>query len=118
MIGGCATEYGGIIGITNVILSLAVLIMLLYYFKLRATMDELSRRFLFAGLFLGIHELTFFLGDNFIYELTKTLFFITLFYSLIFVVRHNSAIQEKLTEQETFNTELKKRLEDLKKEIA
>jgi glycerol-3-phosphate acyltransferase PlsY len=111
-------EYGGIIGVTNVILSLAVLIMLLYYFKFRATLDELSRRFLFAGLFLGIHELTFFLGDSFIYELTKTLFFITLFYSLIFVVRHNSAIQEKLTEQETFNTELKKRLEDLKKEIT
>ena len=118
MIGGCATEYGGIIGITNVILSLAVLIMLLYYFKARATLDELSRRFLFAGLFLGIHELTFFLGDTFIYELTKTLFFITLFYSLIFMVRHNSTLQEKLAEQETFNTELKKRLEDLKTEIT
>ena len=113
MLGGCATEYGGIIGITNVILGLAVVVMLLYYFKLRATLDELSRRFLFAGLFLGIHELTFFLGDTFVYEMVKILFFITLFYSFISVLRYNSTLQEKLTEQKGFNTKLKKNLEEI-----
>ncbi|MEE8403547.1 MAG: hypothetical protein V3R93_07310 [Candidatus Hydrothermarchaeaceae archaeon] len=118
MTGGYAMDYGGIIGVANVALSLTVLAMLIYYFKFHSTLDELSRRFLFAGFFLGIHELTFFLEDPFVYELTKTLFFIALFYSLMFIVRHNTSLKEKLEKQETFNEELKKRLEELKKEIA
>jgi len=111
-------EHGGLIEIANAAFGLVVLAMLLYYLKFHRTLDELSRRFLVAGFFFGIHELTFFLGSTFVYELTKTLFFITLFYSLMFVVRHNSSLNEKLAEQETFNAELKERLKDLKKEIT
>lgn len=107
-------EYEGLIGIANVVLSLIVFAIVLYYLKVRSTLDELSRRFLLAGFFLGVHELTFFLKDDFVYELTKTLFFIALFYSLISVVR----IKEKLKDHEALNAELKKRLEELKKEIT
>ncbi len=106
-------EYGGIVGITNVAWSLIIFAMLLYYLKARATLDELSRRFLFAGFFFGIHELTLFLGDAFVYEMAKILFFITLFYSFISVLRYNSTLQEKLTEQKGFNTKLKKNLEEI-----
>lgn len=118
MTGGCTVGYDGLIGVTNVGLSLAVLAMLLYYLKVRNTLDELSRRFLFAGFFLGVHELTFFLKNNLVYELTKTLFFITLFYALVFVIRHNVTLTEKLDEQEKFNQELKNRLDELKEEIV
>ena len=116
MEGVCATAYGGLLGITNVGFSLAVLAIVIYYIKARARLDELSRRFLLAGFFLGIHELTFFLKDDFIYELTKTLFFISLFYSLVYIVRHNTTLNTKLKEHEKSNTELKKRLDELKKE--
>jgi glycerol-3-phosphate acyltransferase PlsY len=118
MIGGCAATYGGLIGLTNVGLSIAIFVILIYYFKLRTSLDELSRRFLLAGFFLGVHELTFFLGDDFVYELTKTLFFVALFYSLVYIVRHNVNMKEKLDEQNTFAEELKKRLEEVKKEIT
>ncbi len=118
MSGGSTIGYDGIVGIANVVLSLLVLIMLLYYLKFRSSMDELSRRLLLAGFFLGIHELTFFLGNSFVYELTKTLFFITLFYSLMFIVKHNIVLKEKLEENEMSNMELKRRLEEIKKEIT
>ncbi len=118
MLGGQLIEYGGIIGVANVALSLAVLAMLIYYFKARSTLDELSGRLLLTGIFLGIHELTFFLEDAFVYELTKTLFFIMLFYSLVFIVRHNTTLKERLEEQNTFNTELKNRMEEIKEKVT
>jgi hypothetical protein len=118
MAGVCTAAYGGLIGLTNLTLSVIVFAILIYYFKVRSKLDELSRRFLLAAFFFGVHELTFFLVDDFIYELTKTLFFIALFYSLLYIVRHNVTLKEKLEEHETLNKELKKRLEELKKEIA
>lgn len=118
MVGGCAAPYGGLIEIANVSLSLIVLVIALYYFAARKKLDELSRRFLLAGFFFGIHEMTFSLGDPFIQELTKTLFFLTLFYALIFIVQQNSALEKNLSEQEKFNQDLKERLEELKKEIT
>lgn len=100
-------EYEGIIGTMNIGLGLTVLIIMLYYFMTHKTLDELSRRLLLTGFFFGIHELTFFLGDSFVYELTKILFFITLFYSLIFLIRHNAILKERLEEQKVRNKELK-----------
>lgn len=118
MVGVCTAAYGGLVGITNLALGIVVLAILVYYFKVRSKLDELSGRFLLAGFFLGVHELTFFIGDAFVFELTKTLFFITLFYALIFIVRQNTALKENLTEHDEFNKELKKRLDELKKEIT
>lgn len=110
--------YEGMVEITNIALSLVVLGIAVYYFKVRNSLDELSGRFLLAGFFLGVHELTFFLGDVFVQELTKTLFFITLFYALVYIVRQNTAMEENLSEQDKFNEELRKRLNELKKEIT
>lgn len=118
MVGGCAATYEGIIEITNLALSLVVPAILVYYFRVRSKLDELSGRFLLAAFFLGIHELTFFLGDPFIQELTKTLFFITLFFALIYIVQHNKTMEETLTKQDELNEDLKKRLDELKKEIT
>lgn len=118
MAGFCAEGYEGLLVITNVGLSLAVLVIAVYYVKNRSKLDELSGRFLLSGFFLGVHELTFFLGDPFIQELTKTLFFITLFYALLFIVQRNAELEKNITEQEELNTELKKRLDELKKEIT
>jgi Ca2+/Na+ antiporter len=76
-------------------------------------MDELSRRFLLAGFFFAVHELTFFLGDDFVYELTKMLFFVTLFYSLLFVVTQNSNLQKELEDQKARNKKLKEMTEEI-----
>jgi cell division protein FtsL len=118
MAGGYVPAYEGLIGIANISLSILVLAMAAYYFKVRSKLDELSGRFLLAGFFLGVHELTFFLGDLFVQELTKTLFFITLFYALVFIVQQNTSLEENITKQDVFNEELKKRLDELKKEIT
>jgi hypothetical protein len=118
MSGGSEAMYEGLVEVTNIGLSLAVLAIAIYYFKARSKLDELSGRFLLAGFFLGIHELTFFLGDPFVQELTKTLFFITLFYALIFIVQQNTALEEDITKHGISNEELKKRLDELKKEIT
>ncbi len=118
MLGGIVTEYEGLVGITNLVLSVVVLAILVYYFRVRSKLDELSGRFLLAAFFLGIHELTFFLGDPFIQELTKTLFFITLFFALLYIVQHNKVLEENLTNQDKLNEDLRKRLEELKKEIT
>jgi O-antigen ligase len=117
MLGGFTTVNEGLVGVTNLVLSIIVLAILMYYFKVRNKLDELSGRFLLAAFFLGVHELTFFLGNPFVQELTKTLFFITLFFALIFIVQHNMALEENLTKQEKLNEDLKKRLDELKKEI-
>lgn len=106
-------EYGAIVGITNVAFSLGILAILIYYIVVHRTMDELSRRFLLAGFFFGVHELTFFLGDAFVYELTKMLFFVALFYSLISVVTQNLTLKKELGEQRARNKELKKMAEEI-----
>jgi hypothetical protein len=106
------------VGITNIGLSLAVLAIAVYYVRTRSKLDEMSGRFLLSGFFLGVHELTFFLGDTFIQELTKTLFFITLFYALLSIVQRNAELEKNLAEQGALNAELKKRLDELKKEIT
>ncbi len=107
-----------IVGIANATISVAVLLILVYYLKFHTRLYELSRRFLFAGLFLGIHQLTFFLNNPLVYELTKTMFFLTLFYSLMFIVRNSEGLELKLLEQEKFNRELKARLDEIKKEVT
>lgn len=118
MLGGFTIAYEGLVGFTNLALSIVVLAILVYYLRVRSKLDELSGRFLLAAFFLGIHELTFFLEDPFIQEMTKTLFFITLFFALIFIVQSNRVLEENLTNQDKLNEDIKKRLEELKKEIT
>lgn len=106
-------ELETIIGITNVVFSITVIALLFYYIIGHKTIDELSRRFLLAGFFFGVHELTFFLGDDFIYELTKMLFFLSLFYSLLYVVTQNSDLRKELDEQKARNKKLKELTEEI-----
>ncbi|MBU2560125.1 hypothetical protein KKA03_04440 [archaeon] len=118
MLEGYTTANEGLIGATNLVLSVVVILILFYYFRVRSRLDELSGRFLLAGFFLGVHELTFFLGDPFVQELTKTLFFISLFFALLYIVQHNKTLETNITSQNELNEELKKRLDELKKEIG
>ncbi len=102
-----------LIRITEIVFTVIVIALYVAYVLKHRKLDELSRRFLFAGFFFGIHELTFFVGDAFIYELTKMLFFITLFYSLAFVVTQNSTLQKELGKQKERNTKLRKITEEI-----
>jgi hypothetical protein len=102
-----------IAGITNAVFSLAVFALYFYYILVHKKVDELSRRFLLAGFFFCIHELTFFLGNDFVYELTKMLFFMALFYSLVFVVTKNADLKKELEEQKERNDKLKKSVEEI-----
>jgi heme exporter protein D len=106
-------EVWGLIRITKIVFTLIVLALYVLYVLRHRRLDELSRRFLLSGFFFGIHELTFFMGDAFIYELTKMLFFISLFYSLLFIVRQNTNLKKELEEQKARNKKLKERTEEI-----
>ncbi len=91
----------GIIGV--------VVVLLIVYIAKAKRMDELTRRFLLVGFFLAVHELSYFLLNGLIYELTKTLFFITLFYAFAFVINMHVKSAESI--QETYK--IKNGLEDM-----
>ena len=103
----------GLIRITEIVFTVIVITVYVVYVLKHRKLDELSRRFLFAGFFFGIHELTFFLENALLYELTKMLFFITLFYSLAFVVTQNLTLQKELDKQKERNTKLRKITEEI-----
>lgn len=102
-----------IAGALNIVFTIAVFVIYFYYIAAHKSLDELSRRFLLSGFFFVIHELTFFLGDAFVYELTKVLFFISLFYSLLFVVTQNQDLKKELAEQKARNERLKETTEEI-----
>ena len=80
----------GIIGV--------VAVLLVVYIAKGKKMDELTRRLLLVGFFLAVHELSYFLLNELIYELTKTLFFITLFYAFAFVINMHVQNTERIHE--------------------
>lgn len=105
--------FGNLIGITNTVFTILVVVLYVAYVLRHKRLDELSRRLLFSGFFFAIHELTYFLGNAFIYEMTKMLFFILLFYSLHFVVTENMALKKDLEEQRAHNKKLKNLAEEI-----
>ncbi|MBU2560124.1 hypothetical protein KKA03_04435 [archaeon] len=115
MSGGAELGLGGLTGATNIFFSFAVFAIYILYVAKHRKIDELSRRFILAGFFFGIHELTFFLGDPFVYELTKMLFFMVLFYSFLSVVTQNMGLKRELDEQKERNAKLKERAEEIAK---
>lgn len=80
-------------------------------------LDGLSRRFLLAGFFYSVHELSFFLNDPALFELTKVMFFLIFFYSLVHIISLDEETRKRLGETERLNAETKKRLERLKENI-
>jgi hypothetical protein len=92
--------FSSLIGITNT--AFTILVVVLYV-----------RRLLFSGFFFAIHELTYFLGNPFVYEMTKMLFFLMLFYSLHFVVTENTTLRMELDEQKVRNIKLKELTEEI-----
>ncbi len=100
----------------NVALVVIVFSILLYYLANSKKLDELSRRILLVGFFLSVHELTFFLLNPFVYELTKTIFYMTLFYVLIYLITVNKETNKRLMEAEELGNELKRRVERRVKE--
>jgi hypothetical protein len=105
--------FSSLIGITNTAFTILVVVLYVAYVLRHKTLDELSRRLLFSGFFFAIHELTYFLGNPFVYEMTKMLFFLVLFYSLHFVVTENMALRTELDEQKVRNTKLKELTEEI-----
>jgi len=80
-------------------------------------LDGLSRRLLLAGFFYSVHELSFFLNDPALFELTKVMFFLIFFYSLVNIISLDEETRKRLEEAEWLNAETKKRLERLKENI-
>jgi hypothetical protein len=110
-------DYQDILLATNLCFSVVVLVLFVYYLGRHRRLDELSRRLLLMGFFLGVHELTSFLHDPLIYELTKVIFFLTMFYALLYVVSNNVRVTERLEQQMREFDEIKKRLDIIKEEI-
>jgi Ca2+/Na+ antiporter len=108
-------DSGGLTGATNIFFTFVVFALYILYVVRHRKIDELSRRFILAGFFFGVHELTFFLGDPFVYELTKMLFFMALFYSFLSVVTQNMSLKKELDEQKERNAKLKERAEEISK---
>lgn len=111
-------SYEGPIWALNLGLGVIIVILCAYYIARRRRLDALSRRLVLVGLFYAIHEMSFFLFDPVIYELTKTLFFLTLFYALAYIISMNLKIEKGLEEREKFAVEMKKRLERLKTAVS
>jgi RsiW-degrading membrane proteinase PrsW (M82 family) len=110
--------YEEVIWTTNIGFTVIVVILCLYYIMRSKRLDELARRLLLVGFFFAVHELSFFLFDTFIYELTKTLFFLTLFYALVYIISVNAQINKRLEKEERISKELKERLSRLKEEVG
>lgn len=103
----------GVIRIINYILVGGIALLVAYYLYKAKELDEVSRRLLLVGLFFAIHELSFFLKDPIVFELTNTLFFIVMFYTLVYIATMN----KKLEMKEVSDTEMLQRLEKLRKEL-
>lgn len=80
-------------------------------------LDGLSRRFLLAGFFYSVHELSFFLNDPALFELTKVMFFLIFFYSLVQIISLDEETRKRLEEAKQLNAEMMKRLERLKENM-
>ncbi len=72
--------------------------------------EEWERRIIILVLFFAIHELTFFLEDAFISQLTNMLFVISLLYALLYVF----SFEKKLAEIEEQRKEFLSGLEELR----
>lgn len=101
----------------NVTFALVILALVAYYMLKRRELDELSRRFLLVGFFFSINELAFFY-DPLIYELTKIIFFLVLFYTMVRIIALNYEMHIKLAQQGQNYEEMKARLERIRDEIS
>ncbi len=100
----------------NVAFALAILLLLAYYVLKHRQLDESSRRFLLVGFFFAINELSFFF-DPLIYELTKIVFFLVLFYAMVSIMTLNVKAHKKIEQQEKDFEEMKIRLERIRQEV-
>ncbi|MFQ5887179.1 MAG: hypothetical protein ACE5HY_00610 [Candidatus Hydrothermarchaeales archaeon] len=105
-----AIAYESLIKFTTLGLIAVVLLLILYYIRVSRLLEEWERRILVAVLFFAVHELSFFLNEAFIYQLTNMLFIIALLYSLAYVF----SFERKLKELEELRGELLKYLEEVR----
>jgi hypothetical membrane protein len=104
---------GGLVRLINYVLIAGIFVLLAYYLLRAKRLDEISRRLLLVGFFFAIHELSFFLNDPLIFELTNTLFFIVMFYALVYI----ASMSKRLEKKEEADAEMLARLEKLREEL-
>lgn len=104
---------GGLVRLINYVLIAGIFALLAYYLLRAKRLDEISRRLLLVGFFFAIHELSFFLDDSLVFELTNTLFFIVMFYALVYI----ASMSKRLEKKEEADAEMLERLEKLRKEL-
>ena len=101
----------------NLLFIFVIVLLGWYYIVNRRRMEEMSRRLILVGIMFSVHELSFLLHDNVLYQLTGIMLMITLFYALIFVTNVNKKVTEttqRLEESEIDHAKLMKRLELIK----
>jgi hypothetical membrane protein len=103
----------GLVRLLNYVLIAGIFVLLVYYLLRAKRLDEISRRLLLVGFFFAIHELSFFLNDPMVFELTNTLFFIVMFYALVYIASMNKRLEKK----EEADVEMLGRLEKLREEL-
>ncbi len=89
------------------------LVICAYYLMRGRHIDALSRKFILAGFFFAVHQLSVSLADEIIYELTKVAFFIVFFYAIAGIVSTHAETIKKLEEAEQMHAILKERLAKL-----
>lgn len=103
----------GFVRLVNYVFIAGILILLSFYLLRAKRLDEVSRRLLLVGFFFAVHELSFFLNDPLVFELTNTLFFIVMFYALVYIASMNQRLEKK----EKADEELLQRLEKLREAL-
>ncbi|RMF89993.1 MAG: hypothetical protein D6733_05015 [Methanobacteriota archaeon] len=105
-----AIAYEALTEFITLFLTVAVLAVIVYSIRGFRLMEEWERRILIVVLFFAIHEMSFFLGEAFIYQLTNMLFVVALLYALAYVF----SFEKKLTEMEEQRKELLSYMEEIR----
>ncbi len=95
---------------TTLALILLILVLTIHILFTAKKKQEWERRILAVVLFFAVDELTFFLNDPFISQLTNMLFVISLLYALMYVF----TFEKKIAEMEEARQEFLKGLEEIR----
>jgi hypothetical protein len=108
-----AVVYESLIRFITYTLIFSAIILILYFLKSSKRLEEWERRIFMVVLFYVVHEISFFLEEPFIYQLTGMLFVVGLVYSLFYVFSFEMKIKMAETKIKDAEEERKKFLQGL-----
>jgi hypothetical protein len=110
MVNGIPTTPQSLVTIIIALLVISIVALIIYFLRSYNRFEEWERRILAVILFFAIHELSVFIGDAFITQLTRILFNITLLYTLLYVI----IFERKIKNIEADRNEFLKSLDEIK----